>query len=655
MKSTEQNVADGKETSAANEMEELIQARFTRRQFLQGTLNVAAQWVFFANVDLSAKEPPRDSLLGFQSIPISHADEVIVPPGYVLQVVSAWGDPVVAGAPEFRDDATQSAEVQAVQAGMGHDGMYFFPLPFGSKSSNHGLLAVNYEYVDDHLLFPDGQENWSAEKVQKSKNAHGIGVLEIRFDGKKWSVVKNSKYGRRITADTPFEVSGPAAGHALMKTSGDPSGKRVLGTWNNCAYGVTPWNTYLSCEENVTPYFINQSKTVPRLHDRYGVGEKTWGFRWHEFDARFNAEAHPNEPNRHGWVVEVDPFDPKSVPVKRTALGRMAHEGATLSITRDGRVAYYMGDDDFRSKFEHIYKFVSKKPFVPDGKYSSNRDILDDGTLYAAKFHADGTGEWLELKFENKGLTAEDGFASQAEVLIDARTAADKVGATYMDRPEWIAIHPITKEAYCSLTNNTARGQSAPLGQTEVLGEDSANPRAPNPMGHIIRWKDGDGDPASTRFRWDIFLLCGDPQSPDATKRGEKNKGLAFAQPDGLSFDQRGVLWIQTDSSAKNMAQPDWKNIGNNQMLAADPGTGDIRRFLTGPIGCEITGLTWTPDGKTMFVNIQHPGEPPMEHPGRNDPKKPKAISSWPDGAKGGRPRSATIAIRRRDGGIVGT
>jgi uncharacterized protein len=644
---------DGDGPGLVNELDRLIQARLDRRQFLRGSLNAAVQWVCL--MDLSAKDSKRESMLGFQSIPISHKDEVTVPPGYSWEVVSAWGDPVVAGAPEFKDDASQSAAVQALQAGMGHDGMVFFPLPFGSASSNHGLLAINYEYADDHLLFPDGQDIWSAEKVQKSKNAHGIGVLEIRFNDGKWTVVKDSKYGRRITPDTPFDVSGPAAGYPLMQTALDPTGRIVAGTWNNCAHGVTPWNTYLSCEENVTPYFINSSKDVSRLHDRYGVGAKTWGFRWQEFDERFNAESHPNEPNRHGWVIELDPFDPGSTPIKRTAMGRLAHEGATLSITQDGRVAYYMGDDDFRSKFEHIYKFVSKKAFIPDGRYSSNRDILDEGTLYTAKFHADGTGEWLELKFGNRGLTSEDGFPSQAEVLIDTRTAADKVGATYMDRPEWIAVHPVTKEAYCSLSNNTARGQNAPVGQGEPLGPDAANPRAPNLMGHIIRWRDAGGDPASTRFEWDIFLLCGDPAHDDTTKRGNRNHGLAFAQPDGLAFDQRGILWIQTDSSAKNMAHPDWKNIGNNQMLAADPTTGEIRRFLTGPNGCEITGVAWTPDERTMFVNIQHPGEPPQEHPGRNDPANPKAISSWPDGAKGSRPRSATIAIRRQDGGVIGT
>lgn len=353
--------------------------------------------------------------------------------------------------------------------------------------------------------------------------------------------------------------------------------------------------------------------------------------------------------------MEFDPYDPKSVPVKHTAMGRMAHEGAVLSLAPDGRVVYYMGDDDYRSKFEHIYKFVSKRPWVKGAGYAENQDILDEGTLYAARFHADGTGEWLELTQGRNGLTPERGFASQAEVVINARAAADVVGATYMDRPEWIAVHPRTREVYVSLSNNTARGKGKPLQQKDPLGADAANPRAPNLMGHIVRWREENGDPTATRFTWDVFLLAGDPAHPDPLKRGNVPGGVAFAQPDGLYIDRRGVLWIQTDSSAQLMASKDWENIGNNQMLAADPRTGEVRRFLTGPVGCEITGITFTPDQRTLFVNIQHPGEAPLPHPGRNDPKKPKAISAWPDGEKGGRPRSATIAIRRADGGIVGT
>jgi secreted PhoX family phosphatase len=314
-----------------------------------------------------------------------------------------------------------------------------------------------------------------------------------------------------------------------------------------------------------------------------------------------------------------------------------------------------MGDDDYRSRFEHVYKFVSRRPYVKDGGYAANRDILDDGTLYAARFNADGSGEWIELVHGRNGLTAERGFKSQADVVIDARTAGDVAGATYMDRPEWLAVHPHSKEVYVTLSNNTSRGKGKPLHQQDALGADAANPRAPNLMGHIVRWREAGGDAAATGFQWDVFLQAGEPTNPDPIKRGNVKGGVAFAQPDGCHIDARGVLWIQTDSSAQNMVTADWKLIGNNQMVAADPATGEVRRFLTGPVGCEVTAVQLTPDLRTMFVNIQHPGEAPLPHPGRNDPARPKAISSWPDGDAGGRPRSATIAIRKNDGGVIGT
>jgi uncharacterized protein len=636
--------------------DEVLAARISRRSVLKGSLGLAALSFFGACQPLRTRlSTALAPLIGFASIPISKADTVVVPPGYIWQVVSAWGDPIMRGAPKFKPDASQSAAEQAMQAGMFHDGMHYFPLPKGSNSSEHGLIAINYEYTDDNLLHADGMTNWSAEKVRKSKNAHGLGVIEVRFDGERWLTVKDSEYGRRVTADTPFIVRGPAAGHAWMRTPDDPTGTRVLGTYQNCANGYTPWGTYLSCEENVNAYFINDTGNISQLEDRYGIGpsKDSWGFRWHEFDPRFNAGLHPNESNRFGWIVELDPWDPTRSPVKRTAMGRIAHEGAMLSLARDGRVVYYMGDDDYRSRFEHIYKFVSAKPYVKDGGYEANQSILDEGTLYAARFHADGSGEWIELTQGKNGLTADSGFPSQAEVVINARTAGDVVGATYMDRPEWIAVHPKTKAVYVALSNNTARGKGKPLQHQEVVGADGPNPRAPNLMGHIVRWREARGDPTATRFQWDVFLQAGDPTHKDPLKQG--NAGLAFAQPDGLYCDSRGVLWIQTDSSAQLMTSPDWENIGNNQMLAADPSTGELRRFLTGPVGCEITATQLTPDMRTMFVNIQHPGEAPLPHPGRNDPSKPKAISSWPDGEKGGRPRSATIAIRRVDGGIVGT
>lgn len=636
--------------------ETVLVARATRRGVLKGSLGLAAA-TFFGGCASLRETASSGPLIGFTPIPVSKADSVVVPPEYTWHVVNAWGDPIMPGAPDFKPDASQSAAEQAMQSGMFHDGMHFFPLPRGSASSTHGLIGINYEYTDDNLLSTDGMTSWTAEKVQKSKNAHGLGVYETRWDGTRWATVRDSKYGRRITADTPFLIKGPAAGHPWMRTAQDPTGTMVRGTFQNCANGYTPWGTYLSCEENFTAYFVNDSGSIPRLQDRYGIPttKNSWGFRWHEFDERFDAVRHPNEANRFGWVVEFDPFDPASQPVKHTAMGRMAHEGAALSVAPDGRVVYYMGDDDYRSRFEHIFKFVSAKPWVKGGGYAANRDILDEGTLYAAKFDADGTGHWIELTHGKNGLTAERGFASQAEVVIDARTAGDVAGATYMDRPEWIAVHPLTKEVYVTLSNNTSRGKGRPLHQNYELGADAANPRAPNLMGHIVRWREAKGDPTSLRFEWDVFLQAGDPAHADPIKRGNVKDGVAFAQPDGCYIDPRGVVWIQTDSSAQNMAHADWANIGNNQMLAADPATGEVRRFLTGPVGCEITAVQFTPDLRTMFVNIQHPGEAPQPHPGRNDPKRPKAISSWPDGESGGRPRSATIAIRRKDGGIVGT
>jgi len=636
-------------------LEEVIAARFGRRKVLGGSLGAAALG-FLNGCGLVSKEA-RGPLIGFASISTSRADTVVVPEGYAWQVVNAWGDPIMRGAPVFAHDASQSAQAQAMQSGMFHDGMHFFPLPKGSNSSTHGIIGINYEYTDDELLTTDGMSKWSAEKVQKSKNAHGLGAYEVRFAEGRWRTVADSSYGRRITADTPFRIKGPAAGHPLMRTAEDPDGTRVRGTFQNCANGYTPWGTYLSCEENFTAYFVNDSGRIPRLQDRYGIPttKDGWGFRWHEFDERFDAVKHPNEANRFGWVVEFDPYDPNSEPVKHTAMGRMAHEGAALSVALDGRVAYYMGDDDYRSRFEHVYKFVSQRPYVKGGGAKENQDILDEGTLYAAKFNSDGTGEWIELVQGKNGLVAEKGFGSQADVVIDARTAGDVVGATYMDRPEWIAVHPQSKEVYVTLSNNTSRGTGKPLHQAASLGADAANPRAPNLMGHIVRWREAGGDAAATRFTWDVFLQAGDPTHKDALKQGNVKGGVAFAQPDGCYIDPRGVLWIQTDSSAQNMAHADWAGIGNNQMVAADPSTGEVRRFLTGPVGCEVTAVQLTADLRTMFVNIQHPGEAAKPHPGRNDPTKPKAISSWPDGDAGGRPRSATIAIRRKDGGVIGT
>jgi secreted PhoX family phosphatase len=568
------------------------------------------------------------------------ADTVVVPAGYTAEVLYAWGDPISAG-PGFKPDASNSVEDQMLQAGMHHDGIHFFPLPAGGSSSSHGLLAVNHEYTDDGLLHPGGMEPWTAEKVRKSQAAHGVSVIEVRLDGGRWTVVRPSAHARRITGFTPIRVSGPAAGHAWLQTAADPTGRTVLGTVNNCAHGHTPWGTYLTCEENFNGYFVNRG-TIPALQKRYGINERGFGYRWHEHDARFDAAAHPNEPNRFGWVVEVDPYDPYRPPVKHTALGRIKHEGATVAVAGDRRVVVYMGDDE---RFEHIYKFVSRDPWDPAPGRAANMRLLENGTLYVARFDADGTGQWLELVHGRNGLEAAAGFSSQAEVLVNARGAADAAGATKMDRPEWIAVHRTSGEVYCTLTNNTSRGKAG------APAPDPANPRPDNVFGHIVRWRERGGDAASTRFDWDVFALCGDPTLADANRQGNV-KGDLFGSPDGLWFDARGVLWIETDVSTSALGKGDYARLGNNQMLAADPTTREVRRFLTGPRGCELTGVVTTPDGTSMFVNIQHPGETASE---RSNPAAPQAVSAWPGGPAGGRPRSATLVIRKSDGGVVGT
>ncbi len=569
-------------------------------------------------------------------LPVSSADQVTVDAAFAVQLLFAWGDPISDG-PTAQADASDDAAAQAQQAGMHHDGMHFFPFSKDGKADpTHGLLCVNHEYTDDGLLHRDGLNNWSADKVAKSKAAHGVSVIEIRRQGNSWHIVRPSRWARRITADTPCGISGPARAHPAMLTAADRWGQRILGTLNNCAMGVTPWGTYLTCEENFNNYFKG-SATPRRSEQRYGISARSGSYRWHEFDPRFDLEQHPNEANRFGWVVEIDPFKPDAEPVKHTALGRFKHEGATCTLAADGRVVVYMGDDE---RFEYIYKFVSHGRYQA-GMANPSR-LLSEGTLYVARFDSQGKGEWLPQRYGEKfakgALTAAFGFANQGDVVIRCREAADIAGATPMDRPEWIAVHPQNGEVFATLTNNNQRGQEG------KPAADEANPRANNRFGHIIRWRELRNDAAATRFDWQILVLAGEPIAGQL-------QGDAFANPDGLWFDPLGHLWIQTDIASGSLNKGEFSGFGNNQMLVADLERGMAHRFLTGPRNCELTGITSSPDGHTLFVNIQHPGESPSE---RSDPNKPTAISAWPANqfphATAGRPRSATLAISRRDG-----
>jgi len=583
--------------------------------------------------------------LSFGRISSSSADAIRVPQGYTAVPFFRWGDPVgvssqPAGEPAWKPDASNSAADQALQAGMHHDGMHYFSLAGATDAAPGGLLAVNHEYVDDGLLHVGGLTNWSAAKVAKAQAAVGVSVIEVALVKNSWEVIRPSRYARRVTATTPVRIGGPARGAALLKTAADPSAEVVLGTAANCAHGHTPWGTYLTCEENWSGLF-SQPNELTAHERRYGLSERGGGYRWADFDTRFNASLNPNEPNRFGWVVEIDPFDPTAMPVKRTALGRFKHESATLSVGGDNRVAFYMGDDE---RFEYVYKFVCRDKWNPNNR-SANRDLLDNGTLYVARFNKGGRGEWLPLVFGRGPLTPANGFANQAEVLVKTRQAADLLGATCMDRPEWTAVHPKTREVYCTLTNNTDRGLP------HRPKADAANPRVNNRYGQIIRWREQGQDPTATQFAWDIFILAGDGDTAVANRTGNI-KGDLFAAPDGIWFDAQSRLWIQTDVSTNVLNRDEYGIFGNNQMLVADTVTGECKRFLTGPAGCEITGITSTPDGRHLFINIQHPGETPGE---RSDPEKPQAVSAWPDGLQGGRPRSTTIVIRKDDDGVVGT
>ena len=642
----------GSNQSGNPHLADLIVARLSRRSVLNGSLAAAAVGFLAgcaeggvnespsARQDALRRGPRPQPLLGFVEVPPSLEDTVVVPEGYTWDVLVPWGTPLNKRSAPFAEDASNSGADQEGQVGFNHDGMHYFPLTKTASCEQRGLLVLNHEYTDANQIYSAEQgatitpDAPGRAKVAKALAGHGATVVEIhqRHDGT-WSHIVGSHYNRRITGTTPMAFSGPVrADHPLLASSLTP---RPLGTLNNCGNGHTPWGTYLTCEENWNGYFGTADTTWARtdLEARYGVTAAGFGYNWHLAEPRFDLAQNRNELNHFGWIVEIDPFDPGCTPIKRTALGRFKHEGAAISESK-GRIVLYSGDDE---NGEYLYKFLSSAPWRR--LRARGKSPLDEGTLYVASFSEDGTGAWLPLVHDKGMLTAANGWVDQADVLIRTRQAADAVGATRLHRPEWVAVHPRTHEVYVTLTNGSGAASGVNSG------------RDPNPYGHIVRFEESAED--DTRFSWDVFLLAGDPSYDSAVPARQS----AFGSPDGLWVDPDGRLWIQTDisNSSQNLASRGYDKIGNNQMLAADAESGEVRRFLTGPRGCEITGIAATPDQRTMFVNVQHPGESTTYWNtlyGAPTPAQPTTVSSWPFG---GRPRPATVVIRKLDGGKIGT
>ena len=604
----------------------LVEKEISRRGFLgAGIAFGAAAFVTTAGVLRPSTARAAGDMFGFEAIPTNGLDTITVPPGYNWHVVARWGDPMWSNSIEFDHMTRGTGESQELSFGDNNDGMWLY-----NDAEGRSVLAVNNEYVNRKIIYggsgSGSPEN--ADDVRKGKAGHGVSVVEIAQADGNWSIVKDSPYNRRITADTPMEITGPARGHGLLKTAADPDGVSSLGTWNNCGNGRTPWGTYLACEENFNGYYSSSDPDIeigPELK-RYGVGPKDWGYAWATADERFDVSKHPNESNRNGYIVEIDPLDPDSTPKKRTAMGRFKHENAEIVIAGNGQVVAYMGDDE---RGEFLYKFVSDGMYAEGG---DNADLLESGRLFVAKFAEGGRGEWMELTPESSGM------ASQAEVCIHSRIAASAVGATTMDRPEWVAANPMKAEVYCCLTNNKNRGKKPNKGgdATPVGGP---NPRAGNLYGQIVRWRPDGGDHLATGFDWDLYVVAGNPTVHSDANAGSSNVNAdnMFNSPDGLAFDSMGRIWIQTDGKYTN--KDDFAGQGNNQMLVGDPASGEIRRFMVGPKECEVTGFAWSADRKTLFIGIQHPGE--------------KGDSHFPDGGDTA-PRSSVVAIARDDGGIVG-
>ncbi len=727
---------DDTNQSENKHFEQIVDARFNRRDFLSksakltsgaalATSGIAACGSGDSGNAVVNPVIAAPSTLPFSAVAKSTADLISVAPGYSVKVIARLGDPLNAGTPEFKNDGTDTGDSYANRVGDHHDGMHFFGLNAAGvkdyQSNDRGLIAVNHEALTTLFLHPNGVSTTGsgttlkrtvAEEVIREMNAMGVAVYEVNKSTSGWSYKKDGSFNRRYTTLTPMALSGPAAKTKFMVTKFSTDGSRTRGTANNCASGYTPWGTYLTCEENWAGYFRriaaadNPKRTAKELASlaRYGVtgnGRELWATvtpdtpdniygRWIaevSGTSTDGSDDYRNAPNTFGWVVEIDPYNPNSIAKKRTALGRFAHEGAWPSKAVSGKpLAWYQGCD---SRNEYIYKYVSAENWNPADEnlgLAGGDKYLDNGKLYVAKFNADGTGQWIELRFGVNGITPTNtayAFENQADVLVNTRLAADAAGATKMDRPEWGGVNPVNGEIYITLTNTNATARP-------IANVDAANPRfyndvrstggdqRGNPNGHIIRIAETNSDVTSTSFKWDIYLFgARASQAISNVNLSGLTANNDFSSPDGLWFSEAvpGLLWIQTDDGAYTdvtncmllAALPG--KMGDGQKLTvnsvdgastksvdtfigATPGEAKLKRFLVGPADCEITGITETPDGKSLFINIQHPGEDTTAA----NFTAGKFNSVWPDGTATApkRPRSSTIVITKNDGGVIG-
>lgn len=702
---------------------DILEQAITRRSLITKTASGAVALTLASTLTACGSDSDSDSAtttpatdptklptkLSFTPVAKNLNDIVTVPEGYEAKVIYALGDSINQYYGAWDDSNVPSGPSFQFRSGDCHDGMSYFGLNtttgrYDDSKSDHGLLVLNHEYINQTFLHQTGPTNKGTgprpeDEVIREVNAHGVSIIHLKKDSKTQAVeiLKNSIFNRRITASTPMTFAGVAAGSTLLSTRFSPSGVKTRGTQNNCGNGYTPWGTYLTAEENFIGYFVrnltdDSSRTANEVValNRYGLkqGAKS-RYQWEtatgsleqqDMYDRWNASVvgasayvdYRNIPNTFGWIIEIDPFDSRQDPVKRTSLGRFAHEDCRTSRAIEGQnLAFYMGDD---SRGEYIYKFVSDAKWDAkdvNGGYAAGDKYMNSGKLYVAKFNTDGTGQWIELSTSNPAISGYTtyAFADQADVVTHARIAADAVGATKMDRPEWVAVNPNNGEVYVTLTNNSNRGTN--------YTTDAANPRnysdpeggKGNVNGHIIRFREDADTTTATTFKWDIYLFGAEAQMLENVNLSGLTDNNDFSSPDGMWFDPRGVLWIQTDDGA-------YTDVTNCMMLAALPGTmGDggkatalsgtatqdtlmgakvtdenLRRFLTGPKDCEITGVTMTPDYKAIFINVQHPGEDSTAYN--------NATSHWPATQTDptnttARPRSATVVITRKDGGVI--